>query len=196
MCSIDESMDSKQKRKCKAHAWTVLILNVISFTASLTYCVKFIQTDFESSTFAFMVAAGELGMIYISIAAYLMRHQIDEIFNGLWTIYDHSAFPKFFFFEVFCFGNVFIMFSFFNLDENETSFGHLIRANTTSEWMWTFFWKYVKVSLGGVAATSVLSVLCCYLTRGDFNTDHFYRPDKFVYALQSLILFSFCGIEY
>lgn len=43
---------------------------------------------------------------------------------------------------------------------------------------------YVAGSVSGVAATSLLSVLYCYLTHGDFNAEHFYRPGKYVYGIQ------------
>lgn len=87
MCTLDESTDAPQRRAYTVHTWAVLIINLICFTASLTFCVEFIKTDFESSTFAFMVASADSGMIYIFITAIHMRLQIDEIFNGLWTIY-------------------------------------------------------------------------------------------------------------
>lgn len=74
-------------------------------------------------------------------------------------------------------------------DENDGAIRYLDRANSTSEWIMTFYLKYLAVSIIGLMATSLLSVLCCYLTRRDFNVDYLYRPGKFVYEIQ---LFKLC----
>lgn len=90
ICPADESTNSWQKRAYKAHTWAVLIINFTAVSAGLTFCMEFFQTDFDSSTFAFMAAAGECGAIYFWIVAFQMRRQIDEIFKKLSTIYNDS----------------------------------------------------------------------------------------------------------
>lgn len=69
-------------------------------------------------------------------------------------------------------------------DENEGEFRYLARANNTSEWMGKFYMKYVAVILCGAAAISLLSVAYGCLSQGNFNADHFYRPARFVYAIE------------
>lgn len=69
-------------------------------------------------------------------------------------------------------------------DGNDVTFWYLTRVNNTSEWMWTIYKKYITVSLSGVAALSLLSMLFCYLIRGYLSVDHFYRPIKVVYVVE------------
>lgn len=70
-----------------------------------------------------------------------------------------------------------------NLDEDEVTFWYLVQANKTSEWMWTLYFKYMAAEVFSLAGTSLISVLYCYLTQGNFDTRHFYRPAKFLYAI-------------
>lgn len=90
MCPPDETSNATQRKRHTACTWAVLIINLIDFFASLTFCLDFIRSDFDSSTFAFCCAVGEFGLIYFFITAIRMRLQIDEIFNGLSTIYNSS----------------------------------------------------------------------------------------------------------
>lgn len=71
-----------------------------------------------------------------------------------------------------------------HLDENEVEFQHLVRANETSEWLWKLYVKYVAVAIGGVLTMSLFSVLHCYLTQGNFNTELYYRPLYFAYGIE------------
>lgn len=87
MCSTDESTSVPKKNAYRLHARVVLILNVVGFLSSSTFCVKFIRTDFDISTFAFMETTIQFGAIYFFIMATRMRLQFDQIFNGLWDIF-------------------------------------------------------------------------------------------------------------
>lgn len=69
-------------------------------------------------------------------------------------------------------------------DKNEVALRYLGEANESSEWMWTFYFKYTAALLGGMTATSLLSVLYCYLTQGHFDVNHFYRPGNFEWAIE------------
>lgn len=69
-------------------------------------------------------------------------------------------------------------------DENEVASRYLVRANNLSEWLWTIFFKYMKFWVSCLVATSLVSVLYCYLTRGNFNANHYYRPAKFEYVIE------------
>lgn len=90
MCPADELMEASRKNAYAAYTWIIFIINLISFIASLAFCSAYISTDFDSSTLAFMLSVGELGLIYFMIAGIRMRHQIEQIFKGLSTIYDSS----------------------------------------------------------------------------------------------------------
>ena len=69
-------------------------------------------------------------------------------------------------------------------DENGVTFRYLARANNTSEWMWTIYFKYTAASIASLTLTCLLSVLHCYLTQRNFNSDHVYRPTKLVYTIE------------
>lgn len=185
MCPPDESSNERQKKAYVIHTFAVLFLNVASFIASSAFCLKFVSIDFNSATFAFMASIGELGLIYFMIAAILMCHNIGNIFTSLSTIYKSS---KFDFIETIWKAKNLLKKK-FNVnqftDEKELAFRHLTRANNISERMWTIYSKFMSVSIGGVAATSLISVLYGYLTQGNFNTDHFYRPAKYVYVIEN-----------
>lgn len=92
MCSADESTTIRQKRSHIAYTLAILVVNVIGCSASLVYCLKFISSDFDSSTFAFMVGIGHFGAIYFMVALILMRHQIDNIFTSLSAFYNTCKF--------------------------------------------------------------------------------------------------------
>lgn len=91
MCPPDELTATRQKRIYIGHTSAVLTLNVIGFASSLAYCLKMFSTDFDGAVYGFMAAIADFGVIYFMIAAFLMRHQIDNIFTGLSEIYDSST---------------------------------------------------------------------------------------------------------
>ena len=183
MCPSDEST-SRQKRVYIAYSSAVLIINLISFSASLAYCIQFFYTDFEGAAFAFMVDIAGVGLIYSMIIAILMRQQILNIFTCLSTIYNSSKNQnmkeKFIFVRNDFSPNVFFM----NLDVNDVSFRFLTQANNRSEWMWTIYFKYIAISIINLGITSIISIIYCYSTRGNLDVNHFYHPDKYVYVFE------------
>lgn len=92
MCSTDESSTQRQKQQYIVYTSVVLIIEVIGFVASLTYCFKYIITDFDGAAFAFMIGIGDFGLIYIMIAAIQLRQQIANIFESLSRIYKIRKF--------------------------------------------------------------------------------------------------------
>lgn len=91
MCPTeDESTTLLQRMAYIVYTWTILLLNILSLFATLTFCWKYASIDFDGSTFASMVAIGDLGWIYFMVAAIVMRHQIGDIFTKLSTIYNCS----------------------------------------------------------------------------------------------------------
>lgn len=90
MCTADESTDVRQKQAYVAHTLAVLFFNLLNFLESIAFCLKNLSIDFHGATFAFMIAIGELGLIYVTITIILMRHQVDSIFTSLSSIYKSS----------------------------------------------------------------------------------------------------------
>lgn len=68
-------------------------------------------------------------------------------------------------------------------DENVEAFRHLSQANNISEWIWTYYLKSIVISIIGLITMALLSVLNCYLTEGNFDIVHLYRPIRIVYAI-------------
>lgn len=69
-------------------------------------------------------------------------------------------------------------------DENAVEFQFLVQASDTSEWLCAVYFKYIAVSVIEFLIPVPLSVIHCYLSRGDLNPDYFYRPAKYVYAIE------------
>ena len=90
MCSADESATIQQKWGYIAHTLAILILDITCFVASLVYCFEFFTIDFNGAAFGFLGAVGQFAVIYFLIVAIQMRHQIDDIFTSLTTIYKSS----------------------------------------------------------------------------------------------------------
>lgn len=64
-----------------------------------------------------------------------------------------------------------------NADQNEAEFRFVAKANGTSEWMWSIYFKYVLVSMLSYMISALLSV---YSSRDDLNGEDFYRVEKYV----------------
>lgn len=96
MCTADESSTLMQKLGYIAHTSAILITSSISFIASLAYCLKFSSIDFDGSVFGLMAAIAEFGLLYVLTSAIGMRHQIDNVFVSLSTIYKICKFNSIF----------------------------------------------------------------------------------------------------
>lgn len=58
--------------------------------SSVVFFLTFISIDLELSLFALYEIFGILSMMYVFIAAFLSRHKINDIFEGLQQIYRAS----------------------------------------------------------------------------------------------------------
>lgn len=74
-----------------------------------------------------------------------------------------------------------------NLDENEPSFCFLLEANSTSEWMWSIYIKYMTISITQVAIAPFVSGFYCWM-KGNFNVNCFFHQSKFM-LVQFLYVF-------
>lgn len=187
MCSADESTTNWQKLGHIAYTMAVSFVIVIGFVTSLVYCFECISTDFNGAAFAFQIAIGEFGLIYFMINAIQRRQQIGNIFASLSTINESSKFNCNH--QIQLFERKFEWSEF--TDKNEATLRYMGQANESSEWMWTFYFKYMAALLGGMTATAVLSVLYSYSAQEHFDANHFYRPGNFEYVIEFQIFFSF-----
>lgn len=185
MCPADRSSNTLRKMAYISYTSTVLITSLVCFTASVAFCWKYFFTDFDGSMLAIMTAVQYFGLIYTFIVAILMHHKAEHIFTSLSTIYTTRKCESFDLKKkrkknnMICWNLDYLR---WKLDENRVAYQFLARANNTSEWLWTLYFKYVAVSIIGFISTSLLSVLYSYSIRGDLNTDHFYLIGRFVWA--------------
>lgn len=62
--------------------------------SGFAFCSKFASIDLGKSFFSFAFAVAEFTALYtICVAKFLLRHKIDDIFEGLSTIYKTGKFP-------------------------------------------------------------------------------------------------------
>lgn len=73
----------------------------------------------------------------------------------------------------------------FNSDKDEESFQYLAQANNTSEWLWKIYSKFgIMGFFIGHWTTAAISLLICFLIRGNFNSNYVYHPYKAVLVLK------------
>lgn len=84
----DEKLQKREKLKHYTFALVHFALNVIGFTASATYFVKFVIGNFEESLFALAQSFGEANMIYITIINFMLRQKITNIFKAISSIHN------------------------------------------------------------------------------------------------------------
>lgn len=66
------------------------------------------------------------------------------------------------------------------LDENAMTFQYLTKANGTSEWMWSIYFKYVAISVSNMVVSCLLSVFYFNFILRIESTDNYYRPLKYL----------------
>lgn len=60
--------------------------------AHVAYIVTFLSSDLPGCLFAFLGVCGFWGVIYIMISAFIMRQEINNVFEHLTEIYEISKF--------------------------------------------------------------------------------------------------------
>lgn len=115
------------------------------------------------------------GVIYIMISAFIMREEMNNVFEQLSEIYDISEYydntvtsidRKHIFFDVL---------HTFPLDSDSDSVNFLSQVNEKSEWMC----GYVKFAIGysaNIVLNSFLSICLCWIHNKTLDVDQFYHP--------------------
>lgn len=62
------------------------------------------------------------------------------------------------------------------IDENETSFQHLERANNQCEWMWKIYINFTLFVFFNTIIVAVISALFTWMWTNEFDVKLFYRP--------------------
>lgn len=87
VCETDNTVS---KWKKLAHiSFTVLIFmsNIILIPTSIAYLLNFISVDLEQSLYALFQLSGMCGITYMMIVAFILRHEINDLFGTLTDIY-------------------------------------------------------------------------------------------------------------
>lgn len=91
VCPADERTSRWQKLAHIAFALTTLTGIICGFVSCSAFVWKFISIDVGRTMYAFTFMAGELAVIYMTLAGIvLLRHKISTVFENLGTIYNES----------------------------------------------------------------------------------------------------------
>lgn len=158
----------------------VIITHFLALVAGGIFIFQFISVDMREVLYALFHTIGSFNMLYQSTVTVLLRRKLTAIFEGLSKIYNESKSPNVEFFRC-----IFFQTSdwnqFLNSDRSEDSFPILVETNTTCEWIWSLFIKYVMiVAQIMIIMMSIASLFISYFRNGYFAVDHAYRPFKFM----------------
>lgn len=87
---IDESAYKWQKFACIIFTLFILFVHICAVLSGGTFFFKFLTMDLEQAIYSIFHVSGNTCMTYLTIASFLLRHQITLIFEKLSTIYDTS----------------------------------------------------------------------------------------------------------
>lgn len=90
MCSVDKTQDPRKKILYFFCFLLVLSVNVAALIAATKFALKFFSTDLEECLYAFFQISAIAGIVYVMLAAFLLRHKISTIFIQLSDIYAAS----------------------------------------------------------------------------------------------------------
>lgn len=87
MYPAHESSSRWRKTAYCAFGLAIFCINLFTLFAHLAFFIKFVSSDVYGSFFAFMAMDAVTGMCYTMMIAFIMRHQIQNIFERLAKIY-------------------------------------------------------------------------------------------------------------
>lgn len=90
MCSADKTVDRRKKILYFFCFLLVLFVNMAALIAATKFALKFFSTDLEECLYAFFQISAIAGIVYVMLAAFLLRHKISTIFTQLSDIYAAS----------------------------------------------------------------------------------------------------------
>lgn len=144
--------------------------------AHVAYIVTFLSSDLPGCLFAFLGVCGFWGVIYIMISAFIMRQEINNVFEHLTEIYEISKFNPIALLIRCTFSYKLLLKAFFDTSDSDTgSVDFLSRANERSEWMC----GYVNFAIGysaNIVLNSILSIYLCWAHNNSFDVNQFYHP--------------------
>lgn len=76
VCPLDEKSNKLKEWACVAFALFVLTSNLAGVISSAAFIWKFVSISLGSSLYAFLQVVGGTSATYISVIAFIMRHEI------------------------------------------------------------------------------------------------------------------------
>lgn len=108
-------------------------------------------------------------------AVYPSRHKVEVVFTQLAEIYedrkDYSKLNSIIFEFIFKRSDLIL-----TLDVESESFFFLKKANNTSEWIWKYYFKFIKFAMASVPISIVVGMILCYMWFGYLDMNYYYRP--------------------
>lgn len=173
MCKPEKTANKWTKTKYFIVGSVVLILNLGALAAHFAYIYKYLFTDLKGSLFAFFGIFGFFGVSYIMITAMFLQEKITEIFERLSEIYGMC---KLLLCNVHGFDSSIDWLTLLFSGENTDLSRFLIKANKTSDWVWTISLKFMLVYFFNISTMSILSVFFCWFSNKNFDVNEFYHP--------------------
>lgn len=95
MYPAHESSSRWRKTVYCAFGLTIFGINLFTLLVHLAFFIKFVSSDVFGSVFAFMAMDAVTAMCYTMVIAFIMRHQIQNIFEQLTKIYTNCKYQIF-----------------------------------------------------------------------------------------------------
>lgn len=90
MTPPEKSASKWKKTQYFVFAFAVIFSFVFLLMAHVAYIAKFLTTNLPGCLFAFLGVCGFWGVLYIMISAFIMRQEMNNIFDHLAEIYEFS----------------------------------------------------------------------------------------------------------
>lgn len=170
---------------------SAFLVMVANLTMGAVYFYLFVSTDLESAVFALFHIVACSSISYEMICAFYLRHKMPALFDELSFIYDSRKLCTLLSFDAVEYlieiiaNTWFYSISTENLVEKTDMFTFLVQINEKSEWIWSFYFKYVMA--GTLASTSMMSAISmyfCWMQNGRIDTEYLFHPQRIVYVIQ------------
>ncbi|XP_031634736.1 odorant receptor 42b-like [Contarinia nasturtii] len=149
------------------YTFITFVVNLSAVFCAGAFIYTFVKTDLELCLYALLHIVAHSAIVYIQIAACLLQNKIKtDIFDHLSAIYAAN--------------------------EKKDHFRYLVAANTKSEWVWSFFFKFAVFGylVNNVSMCAFPAILCWKRGQG-FDVKYLYHPFKVLLPWKQSTLFGY-----
>lgn len=186
--SVDETTPKWKKLAHIIFCICAFTGNSVGSLISVAFCLKFVSIDLGKALYTLFQIPSMGSAAYGIVLMLVIKFDITKTFENLSKIYKKCNlilyFPKCLNLKLLIIPMKYL----WNLDQNEDSFQYLALANSTSEWLWKMYSKFMIC--GFVIAHVTIAVTCllaCWLIWGEFNPNYSYHPYKVLLVLKSSV---------